>query len=103
MSGAGTSAEAMAWLRDAACSDEDPELFFPVGESGPAKAQLERAKAVCARCPVRERCLAWALESGQNSGVWGGTHAEERRRLYRSASRRAPRSGRPETALVRRR
>ena len=52
----------MDWRHNAACLTEDPELFFPIGNTGPALAQIERAKQVCARCEVREQCLAWALE-----------------------------------------
>jgi WhiB family transcriptional regulator, redox-sensing transcriptional regulator len=67
------------WRDQAACLDEDPELFFPVGSTGPALEQTERAKAVCADCPVRAACLDWALETNQNAGVWGGLSEDERR------------------------
>ena len=69
----------MDWRDRAACLDEDPELFFPVGNTGPAIAQIEEAKKVCNRCTVREQCLQWALEAGQDHGVWGGMTEEERR------------------------
>jgi WhiB family redox-sensing transcriptional regulator len=62
----------------------DPDLFFPVGSTGPAIAQLEAAKAVCATCPVSAECLQWALATGQDSGVWGGTSEEERRAMRRA-------------------
>ncbi|WP_236706559.1 WhiB family transcriptional regulator, partial [Frankia sp. ACN1ag] len=71
------------------CRDEDPELFFPIGTTGPAERQVEEAKAVCARCAVTADCLAWALDTGQDSGVWGGLSEDERRALRRQASRRA--------------
>ncbi|MDR0436615.1 MAG: WhiB family transcriptional regulator [Propionibacteriaceae bacterium] len=73
----------MDWRDKAACLDEDPELFFPVGNTGPALAQIEEAKKVCARCSVREECLRWALENGQDHGVWGGMSDEERRSMKR--------------------
>ncbi|MFG3497683.1 WhiB family transcriptional regulator [Streptomyces sp. NPDC047928] len=75
------------WRQAAACRDEDPDLFFPVGTGGPALMQAEEAKRVCARCPVRERCLEWALGTGQDFGVWGGTGENERRALRRRAAR----------------
>jgi WhiB family redox-sensing transcriptional regulator len=67
------------WRDHAACRWEDPELFFPVGTSGPALLQIAEAKRVCARCPVIEQCLAWALDSGQDDGIWGGMSEDERR------------------------
>ncbi|MGV9881362.1 WhiB family transcriptional regulator [Streptomyces sp. NPDC003006] len=73
----------MEWLHRAACADEDPDLFFPVGTTGPAIRDLDAAKQICARCPVRGECLAWALSTGQASGVWGGTCEEERAALNR--------------------
>lgn len=71
----------MDWLEAARCIGVDPELFFPVGSTGPAIAQVETAKAVCALCGVRGQCLEWAMATGQDSGVWGGLSEEERRDL----------------------
>lgn len=76
------------WRHRAVCRDVDPELFFPVGNSGPALAQTADAKAVCASCPVATECLDWALESGQEAGVWGGLSEDERRARKRSARSR---------------
>lgn len=73
----------MDWRQRAACRDEDPELFFPIGDMGPARAQIEEAKQVCRRCPVIEPCLQWALETGQDAGIWGGMTEDERRALKR--------------------
>jgi WhiB family redox-sensing transcriptional regulator len=77
----------MDWRNDAACRDEDPELFFPVGTSGPALSQIAQAKSVCRRCPAMSECLQWALESGQDAGVWGGASEDERRALKRHGVR----------------
>ncbi|WP_333750104.1 WhiB family transcriptional regulator [Streptomyces sp. IBSBF 2394] len=76
------------WRNRSACREEDPDLFFPIGNTGPALLQIEEAKAVCRRCPVMERCLQWALESGQEHGVWGGLDEDERRRMKRRAARK---------------
>jgi WhiB family transcriptional regulator, redox-sensing transcriptional regulator len=67
------------WRLLAACRHADPELFFPVSASGPSLDQVTQAKAICARCPVRQQCLAFALNTRQDHGVWGGTSEEERR------------------------
>ncbi|MFC5638850.1 WhiB family transcriptional regulator [Streptomyces bullii] len=75
----------MEWLRRAACVGEDPELFFPVGTSGPALRDVDAAKRVCARCEVATDCLTFALSSGQAAGVWGGTCEEERLELLRTS------------------
>ena len=78
----------MDWRDKAACLTADPELFFPVGNTGPAVDQIEKAKAVCARCSVTEMCLQYALETNQDSGVWGGP---QRRRAPRPQAPRRPR------------
>ncbi|WP_406151267.1 WhiB family transcriptional regulator [Streptomyces sp. NBC_01012] len=80
------------WRTHAACREEDPDLFFPIGSGGPALLQTQEAKAVCGACPVQERCLAWALEKGQVAGVWGGTDEDERRALRRRRARQHARS-----------
>jgi WhiB family redox-sensing transcriptional regulator len=81
----------LTWRDRAACLGENPELFFPDGNTGPARLQTEKAKAVCRRCPVVEACLTWAMDSGQDAGVWGGLSEAERRTLKRrnAPSRRA--------------
>ena len=80
-----TGAERTSWRDHAACSHVDPDLFFPVSTSGASMTDIEAARRVCQRCPVRAPCLRWALGLGQVSGIWGGTTEEERR-----ARRRAP-------------
>lgn len=71
------------WRESAACRDEDPELFFPISEVGPGAEQVARAKRVCGGCPVRSECLTYALDSGLDHGIFGGTTPEERRKLAR--------------------
>jgi WhiB family transcriptional regulator, redox-sensing transcriptional regulator len=75
-----------SWTDDAACREPgvDPELFFPVSESGPAAHQIAVAKAICAHCPVTAQCRAWALRAGEPAGIWGGTTPEERQVLRRA-------------------
>ena len=77
----------MDWRTTARCRTEDPELFFPVGTSGPALVQAHEAKQVCMQCPVITECLTWALETGQDAGVWGGLTEEERRAMKRAQAR----------------
>lgn len=68
-----------AWMRYGLCRQVDADLFFPEGRGAAVHIQTEQAKKVCNRCPVRQHCLNWALETGQHSGVWGGTSPDERR------------------------
>ncbi|MEJ7585573.1 MAG: WhiB family transcriptional regulator, partial [Acidimicrobiales bacterium] len=49
------------WRRRSACRDTDPELFFPVGTTGPAIEQIQSAKAVCRSCEAQTECLEYAL------------------------------------------
>ena len=72
-----------SWRDDALCRDTDPELFFPVGTTGTALVQIERAKQVCDECTVRIDCLDFALTTNQDSGIWGGLSEEERRAIRR--------------------
>ncbi|WP_338704226.1 WhiB family transcriptional regulator (plasmid) [Streptomyces sp. Q6] len=77
------------WQDRSACRREDPELFFPIGDTGPALAQIEEAKDVCRYCAVIEPCLEWALAAQEAHGIWGATTEAERRRLRRAAIRTA--------------
>jgi WhiB family transcriptional regulator, redox-sensing transcriptional regulator len=93
------------WRDKAACHHADPELFFPIGTTGPALAQIGEAKRICRACPAQAPCLAWALENGVADGIWGGTTHGERRAiralLGNPRARRATTSaGRPTTARL---
>jgi WhiB family transcriptional regulator, redox-sensing transcriptional regulator len=66
------------WRMAAACRSADPELFFPVSDSGPSLAQAAEAKAICAGCAVRRQCLSFALRTRQVHGIWGGLTERER-------------------------
>lgn len=74
----------MTWTALGACRYDDVPnwLFFP---SRGDHVTLTMAKEVCARCPVVEECLAFALDH-QPDGVWGGTSKKERRELRRKVA-----------------
>ena len=78
---------ATAWMSGAACTQADPEIFFPApgDEVGEAKA-----KAVCRACPARSECLAYAVVYRIEDGVWGGASEEERRAIRAVPNRRDP-------------
>ena len=82
------------WRDHALCQDTDPELFFPVGTTGHALTSIEHAKRVCRECRVSGDCLDFALETNQDSGIWGGLSEDERRaiRRKRAAEMRAARA-----------
>ena len=44
-----------------------PDLFF-----AERPEDLKQAQELCQACPVRQECLAGALERGEPCGVWGG-------------------------------
>lgn len=76
------------WRQRAACRNhEDPDVFFPVGNAGPALDQIEAAKSVCYPCRVRKQCLEWALQTDQDIGVWGGLSEDERKNLRRDVKK----------------
>lgn len=88
---AGFERSAESWRQEAACQGMDAAIFFPESEedAGPAKA-------VCAGCPVRMRCLDFALATRQDDGIWGGLTETERRRARRrrqEAARAARKAG----------
>lgn len=68
------------WRHRAACRETDPEAFFPVSTAEDAS---EPAIRICRACPVVEECLRWALDRGEDAGVWGGTSPRTRRALRR--------------------
>lgn len=69
-------APAEPWMSESLCAQTDPETFFP--EKG---GTTRLAKRVCAACPVREECLAYAVDNQERHGIWGGLSERERRKL----------------------
>lgn len=61
------------WEKDAACKDSPTSMFYA--------DTVTYAKAVCATCPVKQQCLAFALDVGERFGVWGGLSEQERAKL----------------------
>ncbi len=49
----------------------------------PDASDQKRARAICGGCPVRNECLAEALDNRIEWGVWGGLTERERRQLLR--------------------
>jgi WhiB family transcriptional regulator, redox-sensing transcriptional regulator len=84
-----TKSPSLEWRGQASCRSTDPDLFFPVGTTGPAVSQIAAAKAVCMTCPSKAPCLEYALTTHQDSGVWGATSEEERRIIRRQRRRQA--------------
>jgi hypothetical protein len=68
------------WRDDAACRDEDLNLFYPKSEEVLPPA-VER---LCSSCPVEADCLAWALRH-EDHGMWARTTPKKRSRLRRAA------------------
>lgn len=76
------------WRRLARCQGDLAADFYPpfAGERKRERlAREQRAKDVCAGCPVRRPCLDQAVASGERYGVWGGLSADERLTFRRSA------------------
>ena len=65
------------WTSAAACRQTQPDQLFVRG------AEQNKAKQLCAGCPVRTECLAEALDNQIEWGVWGGMTERERRALLR--------------------
>lgn len=70
----------MSWQKEARCNQYDPDMFFDTH----VRAE-RRAKAICSRCEVQGKCLAFALDTRIEFGVWGGLNGKERRVMWRGS------------------
>jgi WhiB family transcriptional regulator, redox-sensing transcriptional regulator len=75
---------------DLPCRTGDADLWF-----AEAPADLERAKTLCADCPIRDECLAGALDRREPWGVWGGQILDRGQVIARKRPR-----GRPSKAAL---
>lgn len=74
------------WRNKAACrTHHDPDLWFPPHE-GHTHREVLAAKNVCSSCPARHDCFAYALNRGEDHGIWGGFTSRERRQFEREAA-----------------
>ncbi|QWW19712.1 WhiB family transcriptional regulator [Schaalia sp. 19OD2882] len=69
--------EDQSWVARALCANEEPDALFVQG-AGQRQVRLR-----CMQCEVRLECLADALQSEANFGVWGGLTERERRAMLR--------------------
>jgi len=67
-----------AWMCGGNCRNHPPATFFPSDGVG-----VDRARKICASCPVAELCLEYALGNRIEHGVWGGCSERERRRILK--------------------
>ena len=67
---------ATGWMALGSCRSYPPNMFFPSDGVG-----VDRARKICATCPVSSPCLEYALENHIDHGVWGGCSERERRRI----------------------
>jgi WhiB family redox-sensing transcriptional regulator len=65
------------WASAAQCKQARPDELFVRG------AAQNRAKMMCAGCPVKTECLAEALDNQIEWGVWGGMTERERRAVLK--------------------
>jgi WhiB family redox-sensing transcriptional regulator len=65
------------------CAQTDPEAWFPEkgGKNAAAKAVCDGIPAVRPPCPVREKCLKYALDNDERWGIWAGTTQKDRQRM----------------------
>lgn len=66
------------WHNLANCRNVSGRIFFEEA----VRIIVKEAKAVCNKCPVRERCLDFAIRN-EEVGIWGGMTTTERRRHAR--------------------
>lgn len=87
----GPTADHWNWQLHGACRGTDTEQFFhPENERGPRRVAREAAaKAICARCPVREACAEYALAAREPYGIWGGLSESDREAILAGRQREA--------------
>ena len=67
------------------CRASHPQLWF-----SERPAELELAKARCRPCPLRQACLAGAMQRSEPWGVWGGEIFDHGRIVGRKRPRGRP-------------
>jgi WhiB family redox-sensing transcriptional regulator len=71
---------------EAACLDEDPEIFFSDDDNIYDSKKTRYAKLICRGCPIKDLCFEEAVAEG-HQGIWGGLTETERKRKVSSLKR----------------
>lgn len=74
-----------SWREHAACRNIGREavIFFPEDTGRYAIHAMSEAIRMCNTCPVQMECLAYAIATREEHGIWGGKLPEERRIIRR--------------------
>jgi WhiB family redox-sensing transcriptional regulator len=72
------------WATYGACNYQPRNLMYTKGAK-----RVQKAKKVCATCPVAAECLEWAIENDEIFGIWGGMTRRERMQLVKEAKESA--------------
>jgi WhiB family redox-sensing transcriptional regulator len=84
----GTKTRDVTWQQRGACRTGNSSDFYPPMHTEGKHERLareRRAKSICAACPVRLRCLEYAIAADERYGIWGGLNNDERRVFRRIA------------------
>lgn len=67
------------------CTNTDPELWFPDDNDteSSTRTRYRIARQLCNQCPVKAKCLEYALAQPEYDGMWGGLAPAERKLLRR--------------------
>lgn len=69
------------WMERASCKGLSTDIFF--FDRGDPAPQIKRAKAVCSTCPVKGKCLKFAINNRIYYGYWGDMTSEARKEYAR--------------------
>lgn len=64
--------------RPTPCAELPTEIFFP--HESLETREARKLAPICARCPLLEECLAFALENDE-FGIWAGTSTATRKKM----------------------
>lgn len=86
-----------SWYSRAACRVRGGKLFYPLEgarkDQQGNKSRIRHAKELCSCCPVRDRCLDYALSRPESFGIWGGYDVLERKNIKHEMARQVRRLG----------
>lgn len=72
-------AEARDEHGDPVCAQTDPDEWFP-----DAGGSANKVKAMCNDCPLINECLEFAIQNGEQWGIWGGETYRKRRKIMQA-------------------